>query len=518
MNELDLPAPGQAPGSGTTINLSLISHTNAGKTTLARTLLGRDVGEVRDAAHVTDLATGYVLVQQSEDTLMLWDTPGFGDTARLLSRLKLSGNPIGWFLSQVWDRWRERPLWSSQQAVKNAREEADVILYLVNAAEDPASASYVALEMEVLGWVGKPVVVLLNQIGRPREDVSHEIARWSGIGPEGLVRAVLPLDAFARCWVQEGVLLDAVAPMLDADKRAAMEGLRARWAELNQARFRSAMEVLGRYLARAARDREAVDEPGWQDKLAGALTRQGGENAAAGKAMGVLASRLGEATTQSTDELIRLHGLSGQATKKVLERVGDDYAHAAKTPEGAAAALGGLFSGAVGGLAADLAAGGLTLGGGMIVGGILGALGATGVARGVNLAKGEDASTMRWSNDFFERLTVTAILRYLAVAHFGRGRGEWSEGEHPPFWQPIVEQAVAARAESLKRLQRNAARGEGTAREAELEFASLLELCGRRVLAQLYPSASSSHLPELLPGRDAGRDGDGHPPTGPFLP
>ena len=31
-----------------TIQLSLIAHTNAGKTTLARTLLGRDVGEVRE--------------------------------------------------------------------------------------------------------------------------------------------------------------------------------------------------------------------------------------------------------------------------------------------------------------------------------------------------------------------------------------------------------------------------------------------------------------------------------------
>ena len=99
---------------GTAVNLSLISHTNAGKTTLARTLLGRDVGEVRDAAHVTDLASGYVLVQAGADTLMLWDTPGFGDTARLLDRLRMSGNPIGWLLTQVWDRWRERPLWSSQ--------------------------------------------------------------------------------------------------------------------------------------------------------------------------------------------------------------------------------------------------------------------------------------------------------------------------------------------------------------------------------------------------------------------
>jgi hypothetical protein len=479
-----------APGQGITINLSLISHTNAGKTTLARTLLGRDVGEVRDAAHVTDLASGYVLVQQGEDTLMLWDTPGFGDTARLLSRLKMSGNPIGWLLSQVWDRWRERPLWSSQQAVKNAREEADVILYLVNAAEDPAAATYVGLEMEVLGWIGKPVVLLLNQIGPPREDVSHEVARWSGIGSEGLVRAVLPLDAFARCWVQEGALLDAVAPLLPPDKHAPMVRLRARWQELNEERFGESMAVLGRYLLRAARDREAVDEPGWQDKLTGALKKPGPDNAVDRKAMRALATRLSEATTQSTDELIRLHGLSGKATRKVLERVGEDYAHAAKTPEGAAAALGGLFSGAVGGLAADIASGGLTLGGGMIIGGILGALGATGVAKGVNLARGEDSSTMRWSEDFFERLTATALLRYLAVAHFGRGRGEWSEGEHPAFWQPIVEQAVAERSSELKRLQKAAARNAEPVDAAERQFAALLELCAGQILTRLYPEAT----------------------------
>ena len=51
------------PGSGQTINLSLVSHTNAGKTTLVRTLLQRDVGEVRDAAHVTEVATGYPMLQ-----------------------------------------------------------------------------------------------------------------------------------------------------------------------------------------------------------------------------------------------------------------------------------------------------------------------------------------------------------------------------------------------------------------------------------------------------------------------
>ncbi len=67
----------------------------------------------------------------------------------------------------MWDRWRDRPFWASQQAMKNLRDEADVMLYLVNAAESPEAAGYVAPEMELLAWVGKPVIALLNQLGPP---------------------------------------------------------------------------------------------------------------------------------------------------------------------------------------------------------------------------------------------------------------------------------------------------------------------------------------------------------------
>ena len=83
--------------------------------------------------------------------------------------MKQSGNPLGWFLSQVWDRWRDRPFWASQQALRHVAERSDVVLYLVSAAEEPAAAAYVASEMELLAWVGKPVIVLLNQLGVPRE-------------------------------------------------------------------------------------------------------------------------------------------------------------------------------------------------------------------------------------------------------------------------------------------------------------------------------------------------------------
>ena len=58
------------------IHLSLVSHTNIGKTTLARTLLMRDVGEVADRAHVTETTDDYVLARDSAGCeLVLWDTP-----------------------------------------------------------------------------------------------------------------------------------------------------------------------------------------------------------------------------------------------------------------------------------------------------------------------------------------------------------------------------------------------------------------------------------------------------------
>ena len=100
---------------------------------------------------MTEVAEAHTLLQtDAGDVLRLWDTPGFGDSARLVQRLRLADNPIGWLLREVWDRYRDRPFWCSQQAVRAARDSSDVVLYLVNAAEDPRDAGYVAFETQVL--------------------------------------------------------------------------------------------------------------------------------------------------------------------------------------------------------------------------------------------------------------------------------------------------------------------------------------------------------------------------------
>ena len=48
-----------------------------------------------------------VCVLPGGERLQLWDTPGFGNSARLLQRLRLADNPIGWLLREAWDRWRD---------------------------------------------------------------------------------------------------------------------------------------------------------------------------------------------------------------------------------------------------------------------------------------------------------------------------------------------------------------------------------------------------------------------------
>ena len=480
------------------VRLSLISHTNVGKTTLARTLVKRDVGEVRDAAHVTDTTDSYVLIETTEgDVLELWDTPGFGDSSRLLRRLRQDGNPLGWFLTQVWDRYTDRPFFSSQQAIRNVRDVADVVLYLVNASEDPAAAGYVAAEMEILGWIGKPVLVLLNQLGPPQtaDAEAREIDRWSRhLASFSVVRGVVAFDAFARCWVQERVLLERVGALLPTDRRESFGRLTVAWDARNDMVFDRSIQVLARHLAGTAVDQAEVPTRSLGESarallggLAGAEPRT---DPALEAGQAAMARRLDESLRESTAELIELHGLSGRAAGEIDRRMGSAYTVDPAADVAKASVIGGAVTGALGGLAADLAAGGLTFGAGALIGGLLGAAGMHGLARAYNLARGKDTSTLRWSPEFLTGRVTAAVLRYLAVAHFGRGRGDYVQAEYPPQWRAVVEAAVSRRRAAFDAIW---AAGSPQRAPAALEsgLGAELRATANEVLRALYPQ----HLP-----------------------
>ncbi len=480
------------------ISLSLISHTNVGKTTLARTLLRRDVGAVVDAPHVTELAEEYELVTTTAgDVLRLWDTPGFGDSARLLKRLQQSANPLGWLVTQVWDRYTDRPLYCSQQAIRNVRDEADIVLYLVNASEDPASAGYISPEMHILGWTGKPVLVLLNQLGAPRpaNQESAEVERWSrALEGYPFVRDVIPFDAFARCWVQEHALLGRIGRLLPEDARVAFARIDAAWHARNEKDFRASMNALALELAATAADKEPVKTSGRKAKVAywiRNITRIGGKITDAEAAIELLASRADTGIRQATDRLIQIHGLGGHAADEIRARMATDVALDAPVDEVKPTIISGLLSGALGGLTTDLMSGGLTAGAGALIGAVVGAAGAWGVARSYNLVRGSDAATVRWSQDVLTRLAQAAVLRYLAVAHFGRGRGDFVESEYPPHWRPVVAVAMDRESRALSAIWA-AAEKDTLFADLRVRLESALTRVVRGVLAELYPG----QLPE----------------------
>jgi hypothetical protein len=280
-----------------------------------------------------------------------------------------------------------------------------------------------------------------------------------------------------------------------------MARLTAAWQAEREAVFGASMQTLALSLARSACAREPLQlSSAWAERLrrlGAALGTAAGGSADAGDpesaAQARLAAALDAEVRASLQELLRLHRLKGSAEGEILGRVAGQYALRQRVPEGRAAVLGGAVTGALAGLKADIVSGGLTLGGGMLVGGLLGALGAAGVARGINVVRGTGQSWVAWSDEALMGATQAALLRYLAVAHFGRGRGEWAQGEAPPHWQATVADALAAQRNALAALWAGRSTRLDTPDDAAAlaqVLQPLLEESARVVLRQLHgPSA-----------------------------
>jgi hypothetical protein len=151
-----------------------------------------------------------------------------------------------------------------------------------------------------------------------------------------------------------------------------------------------------------------------------------------------------------------------------------------------------MLSGALAGLKADLLSGGLTMGGGLLAGGLLGALGGAGLARGISVMRGGGPAWVGWSADAMAPMVQAALLRYLAVAHFGRGRGQWIEGEAPAHWRDVVAAALAPHAEALQALWRSRSAHLDDASDGDRLVVALVQLLRQAAIdafERLYPGA-----------------------------
>ena len=151
--------------------------------------------------------------------------------------------------------------------------------------EEPTTAGYVEPELHILDWLGKPTLVLLNQVGTRLDTVDERqlTAEWSAVlrrhDATG-TRRVMTFDAFARCWLQEHALLDAIADCLDERQRPAFERIAEAWRGRDLDVLRQSAAVIARQLRGLAQDTVQLHDAKLADKVSRAL--QGGATDALG--------------------------------------------------------------------------------------------------------------------------------------------------------------------------------------------------------------------------------------------
>ena len=429
--------------SSARVHLGLVAHRDEDRAALLRVLSQESEG-------------GRTLIRSGhDDVLRLIDLSGAQAPARSAEAPAVAG----WTgrLLRLVGRSQAKPE-SGDPDLSVAREDCDVVLHVCGAAGDIDAAQ------PLLHWLGKPVLVLMNRPGQ---------------GDSGQ----LSFDSFARCWVQEGTLIAAIGRLLPQAKVAGFARIAAAWEARNQARFGRAMAALSEHLLYAARQVEEVRSSALTVRNLIPTERQAQAQARQG-AMEAVLKRLDASALEMFSRLRKLHGLDDTAAGILQERIEEKFLvqQPIDTPQ---AGMAGAATGAAMGASVDLLVGGLTLGAATALGALVGGSAAFIAAAWKNRATASGTTVVQLSDEMMQAMTEAALLRYLAVVHYGRGPAG-AESELRRSWKSEVVAAVEARKAFLVPFW-TAARTQPDSGRLALALARELEAIVRKVLAALYP-------------------------------
>jgi hypothetical protein len=382
--------------------------------------------------------------------------------------------------------------------LNEAREQSDVVLHLAGDADDLAAAK------PLLQWLGKPVLVLVNRPEAAEAEFPGLVARCqSEARALPFFQGVLSFDAFARCWVQEGVLLDAIGRCLAPAKRPGFARIVAAWDERNQARFHRSLSAVAEHLLYAARQVEEVPGSALSVKSLVNTGERQAQAKARQHAMDAVVRRLEASAAQMFATLRALHGIGDAAAGALQHRLEEKFVvqQAVDTPQ---AGIAGAATGAAMGASVDLLVGGLTLGAATALGALVGGSAAFIAAAWKNRSTASGSTVVQLSEEMMRAMVEAALLRYLAVVHYGRGPAGAGDELHPS-WKSDVAEVVAAHKEAVARFW-TAARGQPDEVQSEV-LARELASMARKLLERLYPEMRTP----AREGREDSKDAKGHP-------
>lgn len=245
------------------ITIAVVGHTNAGKTSLLRTLTRRrGFGEVSDRPGTTRHVEAVELASDEGVVLRFLDTPGLEDPIGLLDAL-------GPLRADMTPPQRIRALLATRAAQAEFEQEAKVLralldvdaaLFVVDSRE-PVVAKF-RCEAEILASCGKPVLPVLNFV----RDPSSREADWRTLLADFALHAQVRFDAVAPFddgQAQLYAALQALLPQRQGALRTMADFVERERGARREAGLRVVADtLLGLAARRATVAREDLAEPG----------------------------------------------------------------------------------------------------------------------------------------------------------------------------------------------------------------------------------------------------------------
>jgi hypothetical protein len=343
------------------IDIAVVGHTNAGKTSLLRTLTRQArFGEVAERPGTTRHVQAIALDTDGQTLVRYFDTPGLEDSVALQHHLKQLPEALTppQRVRALLDGPEARGVFEQEAKVLRQMLAADAAIYVIDCRETllPKHRS----EIEVLNTCARPIMPVLNFV---RSANSRE-AEWR--------------EALAGYGLHAAVLFDAVAPFVGAERQL-YEDL-----SVLMRQHKATLQTVLLDLERQTSERQAASAQRVADTLisAAAMRRELAPATLAdarAKAAFVQAFRdeLITNVRRCVHDLLQMHGFApDDATLDVAPWTSDRWASDLFNPETLAHVgrlLGkGAAAGAAVGLTLDLALAGLSLGAATALGAAIG--------------------------------------------------------------------------------------------------------------------------------------------------
>jgi tRNA isopentenyl-2-thiomethyl-A-37 hydroxylase MiaE len=343
------------------IDIAVVGHTNAGKTSLLRTLTRQArFGEVSDRPGTTRHVQAIELEVDGQTLVRYFDTPGLEDSVALQHHLKQQPEALTppQRVRALLDGPEARGVFEQEAKVLRQMLAADAAIYVIDCREPllPKHRS----EIEVLNTCARPIMPVLNFV---RSANSREAEWREALAGHGLHAAVL-FDAVAPFVGAERQLYEDLSVLMRQHKLTLQTVLRDLEHQAVERRAASAQRVADTLISAAAMRREI--EPGTlADARAKAAFVQ------------TFRDELVANVRLCVHDLLQMHGFApDDATLDVAPWTSDRWASDLFNPETLATVgrlLGkGAAAGAAVGLTLDLALAGLSLGAGTALGAAIG--------------------------------------------------------------------------------------------------------------------------------------------------